>query len=178
MTLYREILGDAFDGLADGLREFHDFDVYLKSYGFAQVERGRGLLSRCIGWMARLPPAAPRVPVRVDMYANKGREHWNRRFGDHAMDSMLSADRGILREQLGLATLLFRLRPGEDGGCIDWEIAGVQCLGVPLPAAMLRQVTARESLRGGIYHFEVRAALPLAGLIVRYEGDLRIESRE
>ncbi len=130
--------------------------------------------------MARLPPAARRLPVRVDMYADKGKEHWIRRFGEHVMDSMLVAQNGVLREQLGLATLLFRLRPVTNQGetSIDWEIAGLHCLGVPLPKTMLKHVTARESLSGGIYHFEVHAALPWVGLIVRYQGDLRIEARE
>jgi len=49
-----------------------------------------------------------------------------------------------------------------------------RALGVPLPARWFAGVAARESEADGRYCFDVRAALPLAGLLVHYRGWLDV----
>ena len=63
----------------------------------------------------------------------------------------------------------FQLTVRDDA--IVWSVVGVRVLGLlPLPAHWFHQVGARESSDGTRYCFDVSAALPLAGLLVRYRG--------
>lgn len=52
----------------------------------------------------------------------------------------------------------------------------MRAFGLPLPRAWFRQVHASESERDGRYHFRVRAALPLIGTLVAYQGWLDVDS--
>ncbi|MGL6290929.1 MAG: DUF4166 domain-containing protein, partial [Silanimonas sp.] len=108
------------------------------------------------------------VEVRIDADAHG--ERWLRRFGTHAMPSRLWADGVALRERLGLVVFDFML--GADAGGLRWRIVGVRALGLPLPVRWFDGVTAHESARDGRYAFEVRAALPVVGLLVHYRGTL------
>ena len=71
-------------------------------------------------------------------------------------------------EQVGLARFGFRLTVAEGG--IVWRVARVTALGLPLPARWFGKVRARESELEGRYCFDVAAALPAVGLLVRYRG--------
>ena len=56
-------------------------------------------------------------------------------------------------------------------GAIWWRVQGVRLLGVlPLPARWFRGVRCRESEQDGRYRFQIDAALPLVGRVIRYEG--------
>ena len=61
-------------------------------------------------------------------------------------------------------------------GTIFWNVTGARLLGVlPLPAALFRDIRCSEREVDGRYVFDVEAALPLAGHVVRYHGWLRPE---
>jgi hypothetical protein len=135
------------------------------------VQRGTGVLSRLCGWLARLPPAAPFVPITVSITPRAdGSQHWRRQFGAALMPSKLRADRSWLREDLGALTFWFALRVHNEG--IDWRVARVRVLRVlPLPARWFAQVHAWSGAGAdGRYRFVVHAQLPLLGLLVRYSG--------
>jgi hypothetical protein len=84
------------------------------------------------------------------------------------MQSQLRQQGALLRERLGLATFEFALSASD--GVLRWEPRRVSALGLPLPARWFRGVRAAESQRDGRYRFEVEAALPWIGELVRYEG--------
>lgn len=172
VPLYRRVLGAGYDTLAPGLRALHDRDGRRLYRGKVEVERGSGLLSRWCGWATRLPPAG-RGPIQVEIVAGDGREQWTRHVGRHAMRSRLWERDGLLCERLGLVTFDFSLRVVDDaafGQLIDWRVARVRALGVPLPPSWFAGVHAREYLRDSRYRFGVVAALPLVGLLVHYRG--------
>lgn len=100
-------------------------------------------------------------------------ERWTRMFADHAMPSQLWDANGLLREKLGLTTFGFRLDVHD--GELTWRVERVSALGIRLPARMFRGVVARESERDGRYRFDVRAELPIVGLLVHYRGWLDVE---
>lgn len=166
-TLYRQLLGAQFDTLAPSLQALHARGGRHRYHGKVEVERGSGVLSRLCATATRLPGAG-RGPVKVEIVAEAGQERWTRVFAQHAMRSRLWARDGVLCERLGLATFGFRLRIDE--GAIVWRVERVRVLGVPLPARWFARVHAREYDRKGRYHFDVAAALPLAGLLVHYRG--------
>ena len=172
MMLFERLLGAAFDTLDPGVRKLHR-DVGTRHYpGEVEVERGQRLLARTCAWATRLPPAG-RGPIEVRIDADGGGESWSRHFGRHAMRSRLRECDGLLHERLGLATFVFRLTAR--AGAIEWSVERVRALGLSLPARWFAGVAARESGADGRYHFDVRAVLPLAGLLVHYRGWLDVD---
>lgn len=167
--LFPALLGPAFNDLPAPVRSLHGAPGGTRFVGRASVARGAHPLARLMAWATRLPPAGE-VDVEVRIDVEGGGERWQRRFGTHAMPSRLWADGILLRERLGLAELDFMLEA--DAGGLRWRIVGVRALGLPLPVRWFGGVTAHESARDGRYAFEVRAALPVVGLLVHYRGTL------
>jgi hypothetical protein len=172
-TLFARLLGVRFDQLHSRVRALHTREAHHTYIGRADVERGSGLLSRWMGAATRLPANKADQELRVTIEPTATGERWTRRFSDHAMPSHLWDAGGLLREKLGLATFGFRLdvRDGE----LTWRLESVRALGLPLPARLFRGVVAREFEWDGRYHFDVRAALPMVGLLVHYRGWLDVE---
>lgn len=168
-VLFRQLLGaEAFDALPSPVQRLHLQQGSRRYRGNVQVTRGGRWMARLCAWVTRLPPAGT-GPITVDIVSDTHGERWTRHVGKHAMASTLWAEDGLLCEHLGLVTFGFRLCTREGG--IEWVVQRVRVLGwLPLPAAWFAQVAARESAEGQRYHFDVRAALPLAGLLVHYRG--------
>jgi hypothetical protein len=65
----------------------------------------------------------------------------------------------------------FGFKLNVETGEIIWRIARVRALGIlPLPTSWFSGVQARESGIGGRYRFDVRAEMPVVGLLVHYRG--------
>ena len=171
-TLFARLLGDAFATLPPRVRKLH-LAVGTRRYrGAATVKRGTGWLSRLCGWATGLPAAAPETPIEVEIAAGSDDETWTRNFGARAMRSRLWQGGTLLRERLGLVTFGFAL--SASGGILHWEVREVRALGLPLPVRWFAGVRASESEVDGRYRFDVRAALPLAGELVHYQGWLAV----
>lgn len=171
-TLFARLLGGAFDTLAPRVRALHLRDGTRRYRGEVDVERGRGWLAGLCLRATGLPPAG-RGPIEVEIVVDANGERWTRHVGGHAMRSRLWAADGLLRERLGLVTFGFALSAHD--GAIEWRVMHVRALGLPLPARWFDAVAAREFEEGGRYRFDVQAALPLAGLLVRYRGWLDVD---
>jgi Domain of unknown function (DUF4166) len=172
-SLFRRLIGDRFEALPIQLRTVHG-GAALRTYsGRCRVERGAGFLSRIFSAIASLPPAADSVPIRVSIESHARGETWNRDFDGKTMRSSLSERGGLLEERLGPTVFHFALDAA--GGAIDWRLVGVRSLGIPLPLAWFDKVSARESVEGDRYRFDVRAEMPVVGLLVRYAGTLDVE---
>jgi len=170
--VYRSLLGERFDRLPAALREVHGEAGTASFAGRCDVERGEGFISSLLGLVTRLPPAGREIPIEVVLRRDAGGETWTRRFAGHAMRSRLREHDGLLVEALGLARFAFALE-ADDAGRIAWRLRGVRALGLPLPLSWFERVEAREWDQDGDYRFEVRASVPVAGLLVHYRGWLR-----
>jgi YfiH family protein len=166
--VFARVLGDAFARLPPRVRALHSAAGLRRYRGRAEVRRGGGWLSRLCGWATRLPHASSETPIDVEIDASADEETWTRRFGTQPMRSHLRQHGALLRERLGLATFEFALSAAD--GVLRWEPRRVSALGLPLPTRWFRGVRATESQRDGRYRFEVEAALPWIGELVRYEG--------
>lgn len=171
-TLFARLLGSAFDTLAPRVRTLHLRGGVRRYRGEVDVERGRGWLAAWCIRATRLPPPG-RGPIEVEIVTDANGERWTRHIGGHAMRSRLWDADGLLCERLGLVTFAFALSTQD--GAIEWRVVRVRALGVPLPARWFGAVAAREFEENGRYCFDVRAALPLAGLLVRYRGWLDVD---
>ena len=170
-SLYENILGETFGSLPPSLRELHGHSASVSYRGRGTVERGTGWLSRLIGGLMRFPPATADTAVGVSFDIHDGRETWTRQFGSHRFRSTLSANPPGLREAIGWVTILFQLAADATG--LQMRPVGWRALGIPLPRALWPRIIAREYEEHGRFHFHVEAAMPVAGLIVRYCGHLQ-----
>src|SRR5262249_31581043 len=102
--LFHRILGDAWRRLPKPVRDLHAAGP-RRWRGTATVERGRGLISRLIGAVFRLPRTAPAVRLEVEIAPGKDGERWRRAFGNRHFSSRLSPGRGrderLLVERFG-----------------------------------------------------------------------------
>jgi hypothetical protein len=173
VPLYRRLLGERYDTLPARVAELHDVTSIAVWRGRADVERGRSLAARMVATLFRLPPAGRDQPLEVTFTPDGGTELWTRRFGDAVFRSVQYERRGLLNEQVGPSIFVFALVTSPDGMAL--QLKAVRFSGVPLPRLLAPAVATFESERGGRYHFEVEASLPLIGRIVRYEGWLEQE---
>lgn len=167
VPLFRRVLGAEFETLPPAIRALHTATGHRRYRGQVEVVRGGNPLARVFAWATRLPPAG-RGEVEVEIDASGEEEKWTRHIGGHAMPSRLWERDGLLCEQLGLVRFGFRLAVEEDG--IAWRVERVTTLGLGLPMRWFGKVQARESELEGRYRFDVAAALPAVGLLVRYRG--------
>lgn len=172
-SLFLDLLGTQADALPPQVRHLHALSMPAELRGRAQASAARGALARLCALVAGLPRADGEVAVCVRFVSPApGVEIWTREFGTSTFRSRLRAVNGELHEQLGPVRIRFRLRGDVQG--IVWEPLGIDVLRMPLPRSLLQGVYARESQCDGRYRFDVAAALPWIGLIVRYEGWLDV----
>ena len=175
VKLFPSLLGVSFDTLPASVQLAHGGrSVCLR--GQSTITRGTGWLSRICAFFARLPPAQANVETQVDIEVKSdGSECWHRRFGQAHMPGMLSVGpHGWLRERLGAVRFDFLLAAELNG--FRWHVKQVAVFGLPLPASWFSAVHAYSYSEAGSYRFLVHAQIPLAGLLVRYEGSLEPHS--
>lgn len=170
-SLFARLLGDAMRELPEVVRRVHDDRPHKRLAGRCDVERGRNWLSRLVANVASLPPSATDIPITVSIDIDAAGEVWSRNFNGHLLKSRLWEDKGLLAERLGPVTLRFRL--GSKNGSIEWRVASARYRGLPMPARWFANTNAAEHCIDGDYVFDVRASLPLVGVLVRYRGWLK-----
>ena len=168
--LFRRLMGPAFEALPAPVRELHVGESPRRYRGRCDIVRGDSWFSRLCGAIAGFPPAGKGVRVEVTIAPDGAAEVWRRDFDGHPLASRLSARDGALEERMGPAVFRFLLVPEPDA--IRWDFIGARVLGIPVPAFATARILAKEGLEGGRYAFDVRAAIPLAGLLVHYRGVL------
>lgn len=168
-TLFQQILGAAFFGLAPCVRQLHGARAQVKYRGVASVERGSHPLAHLCARVAGLPAACKEVPTTVVFDVDPKGETWRRNFGGRQMISTLIYRDGLLHERLGALQFRFWLHVAD--GALWWQVAGVRLFGIlPLPVGLFQNVHCCEREADGRYEFTVEAGMPLMGTIVRYAG--------
>ena len=167
-SLYRRLLGPAFDTLPPTLRQFHDVETEWRGHARFRITRGRGWLRDLAARAGRLPPAGEDVPLRLRLVAEGERERWIRHFGGHKLESVQWAEGGLLVESFGALRLGFRLVV--EPPALRLEPARAWLLGLPWPLALAPRGTGVEVGRDDGCAIVVRAEVPLLGLLVQYEG--------
>ena len=170
--LYRRLLGDAWDTLPEPLRSMHDLGTELTATGEATIERGAGLLARCVAWLFGFPAAGKDVPATVAFMLRGRREIWRRTFGGRSFSSAQEEGQGRFERLLcerfgpfavGMALVL-------DGGRMRFVVRRWAVFGIPMPLSLAPAVNAFECAKDGRFRFHVEIAHPLTGLIVAYRG--------
>ncbi|WP_171174564.1 DUF4166 domain-containing protein [Ruegeria sp. HKCCD8929] len=158
--------------LPEAVYALHRFQGRLQ--GRCRIERGRGWLIAALLWLGRFPSSGRDVPVSLTITRDHGTWVWVRDFGGHVTRSALTFDAksGTVREQLGALTLWLSSRRTEEGLAID--ISRLAVGGLPCPRWLLpRSTTTERQDSDGRFCFDVAAALPFLGRLIRYRGWLQ-----
>lgn len=170
LSLYKTLLGDAFDRLPATIREMHS--GVARAAGRADIEYGQSPLARTICRLAKFPEAGRDVPAEVRFDVLPKGERWTRSFNGQSFQTELLNDRGsptpYLIEKFG--PLHFRLRVVAHADGVDLTPEGVRLFGLPLPRFLCPEAIGMERERDGRYWFDVSVRFPLVGDVVRYQG--------
>jgi len=171
--LFHQVLGAPYQSLPRPLIDLHTVLDTRRWKGTASITRGKGLLSRCAGWLARFPPESENTEVEVTMALTPKGETWTRRFGTHRFTSYLSASKSQgtkqLQERFGF--LRFQIDLAVKNGEIVFPVTRGTCLGIPLMRFLLPQSDTSEYVDAkGRACFHVKITLPIAGHVVSYKG--------
>ncbi|WP_422377308.1 DUF4166 domain-containing protein [Roseibium sp.] len=173
-SLFQQALGPAFEASPQPVKDLHTvFDKRCWS-GEARVTRGSSFLGRLVCRVVGFPAQTDSTPVSVTIERRGDCEIWERDFGGKVFTSVLSLKgkpgTGIVQERFGPMT--FDIHLNGQHGTLAFPVARGRVLGLPLPRWLLPVSEATETAKGGVFHFDVRISLPLAGLLVRYQGKL------
>jgi hypothetical protein len=165
--LFAQVVAD-FAMLPTPLQDLHSVMTHRRWQGRACVTRGKGLLARAVARIMRFPPEAADVPVTVVMERKGQAEVWTRDFAGRRFRSRLRLRKGVMTERFGVLNFAIGLQV-RDGGLV-YPVTRGWCCGIPLPRWSLPRSDTIEGADGARATFDVALSLPLAGLVVRYQG--------
>ena len=154
-----------------GLQRFHA-DVGRRTVcGQATVTTG-GKFGRALLRLLGLHLRDGKQALDVTFMLDGSGAIWDRQFGTGRFISRIEADGvGFLVETFGPFTLRFQMTP--DGDAISWTLQRAEVFGLAIPSFLAPSISAREWLAAdNAYAMSVAVALPLLGLVLRYEGEL------
>jgi len=179
-VLYQRIAGTAWWNVHEAVRKAHLCTKNLHAKGVFRVKHGRGRIVRCLAWLLRLPSPAEAVDIRLTVERLNQDERWIRSFGDRQLVTyQYEIGDGLLSERFGFLEFRFQLVIVDGAINYSQQEVGLRLgpwyLAIPRPIAP--QVRAREEPVPGreCSYVLVMVTLPLVGLLITYEGELKLE---
>ena len=174
-SLYRHLLGSAWERLPLPLRQLHDTQAQRVWQGECAVERGRNPLALLVGASVGFPAAGSNQTITVTLSPRDGGEHWERCIGGRRFSSRQRAGVGPSQwhvcEAFGPVAVDMALVLSD--GELRYIVRRWRLFGVPMPSWLGPRATAVERSSGDRFCFDVSVAHPFTGLIVRYTGWLK-----
>lgn len=175
-SLYETVLGVQYAQLAPAVQAFHRMAGLVALHGEVETEPPASRVARLLAWCVRTPRTRTRGPIRFTLDATATEETWTRHFPRHTMRSTLSLHEGRVMERLGAVRLFFALEA--EHGTLRMRLEALRFLGIPCPAWLRPAVVAEETGDGSHFHFNVRASVPLLGVVAAYRGYLDLTTME
>ena len=172
VSLYRTVMGDAFDRLAGPVRRFHSLAGRHELHGWVDVRAPGSWAARLLAICLGAPTRAAQGPIRFELWAQPDAETWTRFFPNRTMRSVLKKDGIRVTEKLGASRLAFELV--EVAGALEMRLETLHFWGMPCPRWLMPDITARETGESQRLNFQVQAAVPMIGLVVSYSGYLAL----
>ena len=169
-SLYEAVLGGQYAQLAPAVQTFHRMTGRVTLRGGVETEPPASRVARSLAWCIRTPHTPTRGPIRFMLDATTTEETWTRHFPRHTMRSTLFLHQERIIERLGAVRLVFALEA--EHGVLRMRLEGLRFLGIPCPAWLRPAVLAEETGSGDRLHFNVRASVPLLGVVAAYRGYL------
>ena len=171
-SMYRAVLGDAFDRLATPIQKFHSFAGYHVFHGEVKIAEPASMLAKLLAIFLGAPLKASQGPIRFELLAEPATESWTRFFPGKTMHSTLTKSGNRIVERLGASRLTFELV--EVAGALKMRLEKLHFLGVACPTWLVPTVTARESGGVNTLNFHIQASVPVIGIVASYTGHLNI----
>ncbi|MDQ6628375.1 MAG: DUF4166 domain-containing protein [Pseudomonadota bacterium] len=175
VSLYRRILGSAWDRLPEPIQCLHSVTSSASFAGRCDVQRGRHPLGRILAALIGFPLAGAGQSIVVRLTAEGDVERWVRTIGGRSFSSHQRAGNGaaawLLSERFGAITVDMALVATDSG--LGYVVRRWSAFGIPLPLWLGPRSSASESVEDGAFAFDVAISHPFIGLIVRYRGVLR-----
>ena len=175
-SLYETVLGARYADLAPAVQAFHRMAGRVELHGEVETEPPASSVARWLAWCIRTPRTPTRGPIRFTLDATPTQETWTRHFPRQTMRSTLSLHHGRIMERLGAVRLFFALEA--ERGVLQMRLEGLRFLGIPCPAWLRPDVLAEETGNGDRFHFNIRASVPLLGVVAAYRGYLDLTTLE
>jgi hypothetical protein len=173
-SMYSAVMGDAFNRLADPIRQFHTFAGRHEFQGEVEVAAPATFIAKLLAVLLGAPLKATQGPVRFELLAKPDTETWTRFFPGKTMRSTLTKSGNRITERLGPSLLTFALF--EVMGTLEMRLEKMYFLGLQCPAWLMPQVTARETDEGQMLHFQIQVTVPFVGRVASYTGYLIIRA--
>lgn len=174
--LYPTALGPSWASLPVLLQRFYAGPDPASAVGVFRVQHGKSWLARLLAPFSGLPPEAEAIETQLLVTRSETGERWRRRFGDHVMETHQELNLGGLTERLGPVELRLGLRV-EDGRLLIQSTAVSLRVGpwrLRVPRLLAPRADGVSWASDGVVHASIALHLPLAGLLVRYEGTLQL----
>ena len=177
--LYRQVLGKQWQALAPSVRGAHA--NHCEITGVFRITHGTGRLAKLLLRRSRLPPPAAATNTRLIIFPDGSGERWERHFDNYGfITQQWPGQRGLLIERFRAWELCFKPRV-KDGTLLYEQCGAKLCWGpwrIPMPLVCAPLVTASERPGGTARVLvSVRVTLPLAGLLISYEGHLDLKGQ-
>jgi hypothetical protein len=169
-TLYRRVLGEAFDRLPPVLHRFHGLPDGGSLQGVLRVTRGSGRIRGNIADLLGLPVAGEPVRLQLQVVVEDERERWMRRFDGVPVETVQWESRGLLIEATGIVKCAYRVEVAVEGMTLHLVHAWLGPL--PLPRFLTPRIEAVAMARGRAWWVQARIAAPFLGLLAQYEGEV------
>ncbi len=173
--LYQQILGTAFTVLPTPVQALHATREPRRWAGTACVQRGKNIFARTIARAIGFPNSGTSTPITVELVPSEKGERWTRNFGGKTFSSLQQIGAGknnhLLLERFGPIEVALALTVKDNRLFLiprRWTL-----FGLPMPKFLLPAGNSHEREQNGHFYFDVEIAVPLIGLIVSYEGELR-----
>jgi hypothetical protein len=178
--LYPTLVGTNWSDLHPTVRQIHATSRPLTQTGKFRVRRGTSIIARLVHALLRVPRASKASVVTLTIEPHARNERWSRQIGDVMFATIQAPTRtNQLRERVGIIDLYFTLAVVD--GCLHYRPQGARLalgpISIPLPRWLAPRIVASESPRGeDAVSVSVTVSLPLAGLIIEYDGYLHSEA--
>jgi hypothetical protein len=169
--------GATLERLHAPVRQLHDVQDATVVFGHTDIDRGRGPVSRVVGWAFGFPPEGRRLPTAITILAGGGREIWHRRFAGYPilthLEPVNQRHRPIVVERFRFG-VTFALQVTERGGSLCFDLRGMRVGGIPMPRFLWPRVRAEERAERGGFRFDIDIALRGCGRLIHYRGWVRL----
>ena len=172
LSLYRQVMGPAFETLAPELRVLHDSIGVRIFNGHCTIEPAKSRIARCIAGLMGLPTRKAVGKFQFELRQSLGQEIWLRHFPGSRMCSHMQVHSGELIERFGWVKFRFNLVA--DQHKLTMMLIGISVCGVPLPHWLLPTTWGREHGADGKFYFDAGASWGGLGRLVAYSGWLEI----
>jgi hypothetical protein len=177
--LYARLLGSSWRLAAEPVRLIHATEAPVRAHGRLRIAHGSTAAAGFLNWLLRLPRASDAAETRLVVTRRDNGEEWLRTFDDRRLNTrQYEARDGTLAERVGILEFRFRLEVSE-GSLLFRQVGAAVMLGpirLRLPSSLAPRIEAREDAAGERQlQIHVCVALPVAGPLVTYEGNIHIE---